>query len=96
MSFSCVRGWPEGSYQQEICGKRYELRWKKERMYAYVDDRWIFDCDTGVSVTTDLEGRLLWLWGIEEEPVQVSLKYGTEAFYVKLEPNEQMKMKLTN
>lgn len=91
VSFSCVRGWPEGSYQQEICGKRYELRWKKERMYAYVDDKWIFDCDTGVSVTTDLEGRLLWLWGIEEEPVHIRLKYGKKEFCGSLEPNEQVK-----
>ena len=60
-------------------------------MAASIDGQELFTCSCGVQVTTDLNGKLLYLSGIEEIPVHVTLHYNGQTFSGLVHPNEQVR-----
>ena len=88
--WSAVRDWPDGSYVQEMFGHAFELRWQDDRMRAFIDGRQIFACSAGVSITTDLSGKILWIWGIDGKEQEIELEYGSERVCGCIRPNRQL------
>ncbi len=90
-SWSAAAGWIPSSYTQHMYGHDYTLSHDGYRMAASIDGQELFTCSCGVQVTTDLNGKLLYLSGIEETPVHVTLHYNGQTFSGLVHPNEQVR-----
>lgn len=73
VTFSALTGWPATSYTQHMFSRDYTLRQDGHTMHAFLDGAELFSCTCGVSVTTDLAGNILWLYGIETVPCEITL-----------------------
>ena len=90
VTFSAVKGWPATDYVQNMFGHTYRLVQDGKTMTAFLDDRELFSCSCGVSVTTDLEGSILYLWGIEETPADITLLCKGQRICGVIAPNQQV------
>ncbi len=90
ITFSAAVDWPETIYVQHMFSHDYKLVRDGSVLQAYIDDRKIFTCSCGVSITTDMEGRILYLWGIEEYAVPVILQQEQGEYRGIIKPNQQV------
>jgi len=91
VEFSAVRDWHNGIYQQEMLGHLYQLRVQNNRMTALMDGEELFTADCGVSITTDMEGNIQWIWGIEEQKQTIQIQCVGETFCGEIFPNQQVR-----
>jgi hypothetical protein len=90
ITFSAAVDLPETTYVQHMFSHEYKLVQDGSVLQAYIDERKIFTCSCGVSITTDMEGRILYLWGINEYAVPVILQYEQEEYMGMIKPNQQV------
>lgn len=90
VTFSAVKGWPHTDYVQKMSGHEYRLVQDGTEMTACLDGRELFCCSCGVSVTTDLDGNILYLWGIEETSCEISLNFQNHVQRGMVMPNQQV------
>lgn len=86
--WSCVSDFPEFAYCQTMYGHDYRLTGNGKQMTAFIDGQELFVCTCGVQITTDLNGRLLSIDGIESEPVAFTLKHHDTCYHSEISPNE--------
>lgn len=91
IQFSAVCGWPATDYTQKMFDHSYRLVQDGQQMRAYLDEQCLFTCTNGVSVTTDMDGHILYLWGIESEPCDIILTEGEMVYRGRVEPNWQVR-----
>lgn len=75
---------------QNMFGHAYRLVRHGGKMTAFLDETELFSCSCGVSVTTDLDGNILYLWGIEEFPVSITLLWQGRCLHGQIAPNQQV------
>lgn len=89
VSWSASVGWSASVYTQHMYGHDYTLKQDGYTMTASIDGQELFTCSCGVQITTDLDGNILALSGIEETPVQITLRRDGCSCCGLIHPNEQ-------
>lgn len=87
IQFSAVCGWPATDYTQQMFNHSYRLVQDGQYMTAYLDEQCLFTCTNGVSITTDMDGHILYLWGIESESRNIILTEGKNVYCGCVGPN---------
>ena len=77
------------SYTQQYGNRQFTLIGKGTEMTASADGRELFTVQRGVSVETDLQGRIRRVVGIDEKPVPCLLQTEDAAMRCVVAPNEQ-------
>ena len=86
--WSALPDWPEGDYTQRLGEHTYTARVHEGRLVGQIDGAERFACTAGAEVLTDMDGRLLRLTGIHEQPVSVTLSCGGQCLAAVLRPNQ--------
>ncbi len=82
----------EFEYVQKLNNKSYKLSSKGQKVCGYIDDRLIFTAMGKIRIKTDLEGKILSLFGICENAEHITLQYGDCTYESDIKPNEEYAM----
>lgn len=80
------------TYTQVLGGRRFTLHLNGSSFAAKIDGAPLFRCSIGVRVITDVNGRVMEVWGIDTQPHQIKLQVAGAAPLTTLgatiKPNE--------
>ena len=78
-------------YTQNMYGKAYKLVSDGKEVTAYIDSKKIFTASVGARIITDLDGKLLSVWGIAENGIVFTIAYEDKKIEKQLLPNDCIK-----
>jgi len=76
------------TYVQKWNGHVYELKLRRSTLSAFIDGREMFTVSTGVRVVSDLEGKVISVVGVDQQPVDVSIPQSGNLIKAKVASNE--------
>ncbi|MDD3409988.1 MAG: hypothetical protein PHY12_04180, partial [Eubacteriales bacterium] len=88
--WSAVPDWPECDYTQRLGEHEYTASIHAGVMTGSIDGAERFACTVGAEVLTDMEGRLLRVTGIHEQPVRLALRADGRRLEAELFPNQAL------
>jgi len=91
VNFSAATEMGAFTYSQNMYGKEYKLVSDGKNVTAYIDSKQIFTATVGARIITDLDGKLISVWGIAEDGVDFSIAYEDKKIEKQLLPNDCIK-----
>jgi hypothetical protein len=79
------------TYSQNMYGKEYKLVSDGKEVTAYIDSKQIFTATVGARIITDLDGKLISIFGIAEDGVDFSIAYEDKKIEKHLLANDCIK-----
>ena len=76
------------TYAQMVKGNKYLLQINKQYVSAFINDKAIFQCSSNIRCTTDMNGRILSITGIDtlERKVKLTIP-GKKTYHLNIKPN---------
>jgi len=71
--WSCAPDMNAFTYTQNMYGHKYTLHSDGRKMYGMIDEKQVFSASCGVRIETDMQGKLLSMYGISEDAVTVAV-----------------------
>ena len=90
VTWSAVSDWPNSRYVQKIGEHSYRLETDHKWMKAYLDGKSLFNCSRGAAVTTDLDGKIQKIYGIDDRVREICLEEDGRRWKTTLHPNEEL------
>lgn len=90
--WSCAEDTYDFEYKQNMIGNRYTLKCSNKMLTAYLNDTALFSFCCGIRIKTDMNGKIVSLYGISEKSVKVKLIYENKSFEEIVQPNCEYKI----